>query len=216
MKKILALILSLVMAFSFVACGNNSSSNSKNDSQKSSDSQQPSSQKESENESVETINNTNSDTLEITITPSLMYELYDGFEDELEDYKEGKLNSAVMDNIQINKDGSVTITISKHQQQKLLHEIKDELYDMFPSDDFRAIKKMEFNEDVTDVKMYVDRPAFEKGIGKLGVIGVAILAHTYHLVEAQPDKTVVIHYIDYQTNEEFDSYTSMENELSKK
>ncbi len=190
MKKILALLMTFVMLFNFTACSNNTKDSSSSDKSSSGN-----------NEVVVEEKITG---VQITFAPSFWKKFID---ESAEEYAERIKEDKTLKKVEINEDGSITISMSKEKHKQMLDEIKKELEDMFPAEEFASIKEFEFNDDLTDCKLIVDKAAFEKGFDSFAVFGIGLIVQTYHFIEGDPSQKTVIHYIDFKTKKEFDTYT---------
>lgn len=184
MKKIIALGLAIVMAFSMVACGGNANEGG------------------SEDNSQAVVVDENLMSVEITLPASY----WEDSDETVEQYAERMKNEGTFKEVTVNENGSVTVKMSKADHKKLLNEVKDQLTSMFPMDGIASIKKLEVNGDVTNCKLIVDQEAFENSFDIFAVLAVAAGVQMYHVYEGNPDAISVIHYIDEASNTEFGSF----------
>lgn len=151
-KVLLFLILVLVMNLTLVACGNKEEADKPNQ----------------EDESIESIDDEESEgitvdksllTVDITLPATLVGDLSDFNEEEYIAENEG------IKAVKINEDGSITLTMTKKKHGEIINEMKDEveasLSELIESEDTPYIKGIKHTEDFREVKIIVDRDAYE-------------------------------------------------------
>lgn len=186
MKKLLSLILVGIMTFSMVACGNGDTSGA---------------EVSSAGRPVEVEENLL--TVEITLPASF----WEDSEETVEEYANRMKDEGKFKDVTANSDGSVTVKMSKADHKKMLEEFKAEIVSMFPDESYPSIYRIEINDDYTDCRLIVNQAAFENSFDGIAILGVSLGAQMYHIFEGEPDAVTVIHYIDEETNTEFDTKT---------
>lgn len=110
-----------------------------------------------------------------------------------------------------NGDGSITYVITKSAHKTMMEDLRTStaktLDDIVSSGNFTSIKKIEYNNDFTEVSMQVDKEEFEGGLDGLSALSVwfsGALYQAFNGVEAD-DLSVTINVVDEKTNETFKS-----------
>lgn len=110
-----------------------------------------------------------------------------------------------------NGDGSITYVITKNAHKTMMEDLRTStaktLDDIVTSGSFTSIKKIEYNNDFTEVSMRVDKEAFEGGLDGLSALSVWFSGALYQAFNGtEADKlSVTINVVDEKTNETFKS-----------
>ena len=190
MKKALSVFLIGIMVISFAAC-----------------SKQPETKPESTTEATtqtttELVSESGAD-VEITV-PSSFFNEDDPATDELtEDQKSKGFKKA-----KINDDGSVTYTISEEAYKELKKTMKTDVADGLNelTEDYPQIRKVEFNDDFSDIKLYVVKKEYEDSMAVMAVYQAGLLGQTYQAYTgtAIKDLSVDVNVIDNASGEQFE------------
>lgn len=193
-KVLLFLILVLVMNLTLVACGNKEEADKPNQ----------------EDESIESIDDEESEgitvdksllTVDITLPATLVGDLSDFNEEEYIAENEG------IKAVKINKDGSITLTMTKKKHGEIINEMKDEveasLSELIESEDTPYIKGIKYTKDFRKVKIIVDRDAYEDAFD-LTPFTVGITVGMYQAYSGDEFYTKII-IEDVDTGEEIGS-----------
>lgn len=193
-KVLLFLILVLVMNLTLVACGNKEEADKPNQ----------------EDESIESIDDEESEgitvdksllTVDITLPATLVGDLSDFNEEEYIAENEG------VKAVKINEDGSITLTMTKKKHEEIVNEMKDEveasLSELIESEDTPYIKGIKHNKDFREVKIIVDRDAYEDAFD-LTPFAVGITVGMYQAYSGDEFYTKII-IEDVDTGEEIGS-----------
>ena len=118
--------------------------------------------------------------------------------------KEGSVSKAV-----VNEDGSVTLTMSKENYDKLLTTMKTSLDQTIAGytngTTFPSIKEITYTDDLSEIKLTVDYEAFSNSMGSFAVLGLGLQGYLYRIFIGQSE-TVKITYIDETTGKSVESY----------
>ena len=118
--------------------------------------------------------------------------------------KEGSVSKAV-----VNEDGSVTLTMSKENYDKLLTTMKTSLDQTIAGytngTTFPSIKEITYTDDLSEIKLTVDYEAFSNSMGSFAVLGLGLQGYLYRIFTGQSE-TVKITYIDETTGKSVESY----------
>lgn len=176
MKRIFPLLLAVVLILSFCACGENNG-----------DKNAP---KDEITESAEKV--------EITVS-AFDLEDKDAFVSEMENY-----GAEVSE-----ENGNITLAFSKPDYDTLLSEKKAAVIEVFEAtekDENSYIEKIEYDEELKNLKFYVDREAYKSNSSDITQYTVSAQAMVYQMYLGDELKTnVTIIYSD--TNEEAYSFT---------
>lgn len=170
MKKILALIISSSLLFSFTGCGN---SNKNSDSAKATSSNSASEKKESSKDvSVD------EGLLDVTITlPASMFENETNFDPKAYNEEQGFKETIV------NEDGSISITMSKKKHNELMSDMKKSIDETFSeiieSEETPYIKKITSDKDFSTVTVEVDKAGYESAMLEMTPFLVGLSAMAY-------------------------------------
>ena len=170
MKKILALIISLSLLFSFTACGNSNknSNNAKGNSSSSESDKKEDSKKVSVDEGL----------LDVTITlPASMFENESNFDPKAYNEEQGFKETI------LNEDGSVSITMTKKKHDELMKEMKkgiDETFsELIESEYTPYIKKITSDKNFSTVTVEVDKTGYESAMLEMTPFLVGLSAMSY-------------------------------------
>ena len=118
--------------------------------------------------------------------------------------KEGSVSKAV-----VNEDGSVTLTMSKENYDKLLSTMKTSLDQTIAGytngTTFPSIKEITYTDDLSEIKLTVDYEAFSNSMGSFAILGLGLQGYLYRIFTGQSE-TVTITYIDETTGKSVESY----------
>ena len=118
--------------------------------------------------------------------------------------KEGSVSKAV-----VNEDGSVTLTMSKENYDKLLSTMKTSLDQTIAGytngTTFPSIKEITYTDDLSEIKLTVDYEAFTNSMGSFAILGLGLQGYLYRIFTGQSE-TVTITYIDETTGKSVESY----------
>lgn len=118
--------------------------------------------------------------------------------------KEGSVSKAV-----VNEDGSVTLTMSKENYDKLIATMKTSLDQTIAGytnrTTFPSIKEITYTDDLSEIKLTVDYEAFSNSMGSFAVLGLGLQGYLYRIFTGQSE-TVKITYIDETTGKSVESY----------
>ena len=124
---------------------------------------------------------------DVTITlPASLFE-----PEELDDLIENAEQYGVK-NFTVKEDGSVSYKMSKSDHSKMMDEIREgfieSLEDMISSGDYYSLKDINYNKDFTNIKLIVDREAFDNSFDAFAIFGVGIMAMYYQSLDGvKPD-----------------------------
>ena len=127
--------------------------------------------------------------VDITLPSALIDDVSDFNEEEYIAENEG-IKAA-----KINEDGSVTLTMTKKKHEEIVSEMKEEvttsLSELTESEDTPYIKEVEYSKNFKEVKLSVDREAYEDAFD-LTPLFVGILVGTYQVYAGEEFYTEVI------------------------
>lgn len=127
--------------------------------------------------------------VDITLPSALIDDVSDFNEEEYIAENEG-IKAA-----KINEDGSVTLTMTKKKHGEIVSEMKEEvttsLSELTESEDTPYIKEVEYSKDFKEVKLSVDREAYEEAFDLTPLL-VGILVGTYQVYAGEEFYTEVI------------------------
>lgn len=110
-----------------------------------------------------------------------------------------------------NGDGSITYVITKNAHKTIVEDLRTStaktMDDIVASGDFASIKKIEYNNDFTEVSMWVDKKAFERSLDGLSALSVWFSGALYQAFNGtESDKlSVTVNVVDEKTDETFKS-----------
>lgn len=138
------------------------------------------------------------------------------FEEEQFEESITELQNSGATNVVRNDDGSVTLTMSAGDHEKMMTGVRDELNSSFTEigEQFKSIKNVEFNDDFTHATMTVDREAFEGGMDSMSLMLFAIAPPLYQIYNGVPADQVKIEVEikDEATGEVFQTQTYPEKQ----
>lgn len=194
MKKIASIILIGIMIVSLAACSKNTNSNTESTT------------------AATTVTTTETTTeiideglvdVEITVPASFFNEDDPATEELTEDQKSQGFKKA-----KINKDGSVTYTLSKKAYKELKKTMKTDVADSLNSltEDYPSVKKVEFNKDFSNIKLYVVKKEYENSMAVFAVYQAGLLGQMYQAYTGTPidELSVDVNVIDNDTGEQFE------------
>lgn len=127
--------------------------------------------------------------VDITLPSALIDDVSDFNEEEYIAENEG-IKAA-----KINEDGSVTLTMTKKKHEEIVSEMKEEvttsLSELTESEDTPYIKEVEYSKNFKEVKLSVDREAYEDTFDLTPLL-VGILVGTYQVYAGEEFYTEVI------------------------
>lgn len=154
--------------------------------------------KEEKEDQAEKAKDEKPETIEI-ILPSGLFGQGVNVEEEISLAKSG---GAVTDG-KLNSDGSVTYTVTKDQQTALLNAIKftmNELFDGIIKDESNSIQKMEFSDDVSEFKIFVDKEKYDEK--ELSSVSELHLTSTlFNAISGKPESKTMIKVLDNATGD---------------
>jgi len=214
MKKITAVILIVVMMASLGACGkktdntndtdnagtNTVEDNGTSNTQDTSDT----TDKAITADTSDTANN--SDTVDVTLPAAF-------FEDMTEEEIKANAEEKGFINIEVNKDGSVTYTMTKAKQKEILTDLKEEIdesiEDLLKGENkVASFKSVNYNEDLSKIDVRVDSSQYSAWDSLYAVTFLMEGAYYQMIsgVEAD-DIDLTVNFIDDSTNEILDTTT---------
>ena len=194
-KRVIAVILLLLVAFSFVSC-----------TEETTGSNETQTKENSTNEITSKIVDENLLTVDVTI-PKSFFSDEDPASDELtEEQKKDGFKSA-----KINDDGSVTYTIKKSSWKKLIEQYKKETSELIDSitqnsEEFPSIKKITYNDDFSKIVLEVNRSEYEGSSDSFAALSIYMTVSYYQIFNQQEVKCQFA-YKDVKTGEVFDTET---------
>lgn len=189
MKKVLAVLLAAIMILTFAACS----------SQKQNDTTDNSSTGSSKSDVVDE----NLLTVDITVPASMFDEENPASAELSEEQKEQGFKSA-----KLNDDGSVTYSMSKSSFKKFKETSRQAVIETLDSlhSDFPCVVSTDFNDDFSEIKIYVNKSEYENGMNFLMLLQVGFAANIY---QTYTNETVLsnVYVIDKDTNETLNTAT---------
>ncbi len=184
MKRTLIIVLTLSILVSFVACTNETN-------------QQKTTKTEAKATSKSTTElvDENLLTVDFTIPADFFNEESPATDKLTQEQKDSGIKSAT-----VNKDGSVTYTISKLAYKKLIKEMKasteEGLNDI--TKDYSCIKSVEFNSNFSEITLNADKSEYESDLNVFCVMQAGMLAMLYQSYSGvkEADLKSVIKVID--------------------
>lgn len=139
--------------------------------------------------------------VDITLPSTLVEDLSDFNEEEYLAENEG------IKAVKVNEDGSLTLTMSKRKHEELINEMKEEvelsLSELIESEDTPYIKGVEYSKGFREVKLSVDREAYEDAFD-LTPLFVGISVGMYQVYAGEEFYTKII-IEDLDTGDEINS-----------
>ena len=111
----------------------------------------------------------------------------------------------------VNKDGSVTYTMSKSKYKEMMKEMGDSVVstidEIVNSGDYTSIKEISYNEDFTEFDVKVNRQQYEEGFDGFAIIGLVIVSTYYSAFEGKSgeDLQTIFNMVDETTGEIYDT-----------
>lgn len=192
MKKITAILIALAITIAFAACSNNTASNNENASEAT--------------ESTETtaqIVDENLLTVDITVPASMFSEESPATDELSQEQKDKGFKSA-----KLNDDGSVTYTMDKSAFKDYKEELKKSSEDSLNSlsNDYPCISNVGYNDNLSEIKISVNRSEYENGMNFLCITQAGFIANIYQAYTNETIKSE-IKVIDKDTDEVIESAT---------
>ena len=189
MKKVLSILIAVVIVLTFAACSAQKQNNT------------------TENKSTEPsksgVVDENLLTVDITVPASMFDEENPASAELSEEQKKQGFKTA-----KVNDDGSVTYTMSKSSFKKFKESTKQETADTLNSlnADYPCVTSTEFNDDFSEIKIYVNKSDYENGMNFLMLLQAGMAANIY---QSYTNETVLsnVSVIDKDTNETLNSAT---------
>lgn len=189
-KQFIAGGLCFVSLVSFTACSG------KSDSAKAEDT--------ASNETNDTISaDENLFDVEITIPAKLL-------EDSTQEEIKSQAQEAGVHDVRFNEDGSAVYTMSKKQHKELLQKYKESIdsgiNDMIADNENSGFTKVEYNDDVTEFKVYCDASKYN-AFSSLYALGFYIYGNYYQAINAvdQDNIKTIVQFIDKDSGEVLDT-----------
>lgn len=148
-----------------------------------------------------------------TVTITFPASFFEGEDSDalIKQFKSGDGNKKVKQN----EDGTVTLVVTEKKYDLIVENIEstiESMYETIGQEDsfFQTVEKFEHNDDYTDLKITVDREAFEKSDEPKSVEQIIYVARLYQVYALQNDKVITLTYIDSATGQAYeeDQYTS--------
>lgn len=194
MKKLIALLMSLVLALSLAACGGKG--------KKGTDSGKP-----ADGETDDGQIKVEEGLLDVTITMPADFVGEDITQESLDEgVDENRYKSAT-----INEDGSVTYVMTKAQHDAMLKELQDTMDEALDSmaENYENMASVKAENDYT--KFIVTLNTGEMGLEEsFAAFGFTIISGYYHMFKGEETPEIVVDYIDGTTGELIDSWNSSE------
>lgn len=192
MKKILAFALTILLTLTLTACGASNSSSASGASSSSAPAAI------SVDEGLFDV--------EITLPASMVESMFgEDSEETFEEYAERMKTEDGVKNVVQNEDGSITITMTKAAHKKMLDDYKATIDEMIASytdgDNAPSVKSIEYNSDLTEFTVMVDREAYEGSFDSLVTFALGIAGMYYQAFAGTADAKVTINVVDEATGE---------------
>ena len=113
--------------------------------------------------------------------------------------------------VKVNEDGSVYYKMSKKEHSKMLEEMKagidESIKEIANGEDYPSIKKVTYNQDLTEFNLTVAREAYDKGQESFAVYGLILSGMYYNIFNgvAEDDVKIKFNFIDEATNEIYET-----------
>ena len=107
----------------------------------------------------------------------------------------------------VNKDGSVTYTMSKLKYEEMMKEMGDSVVstidEIVNSGDYTSIKEISYNEDFTEFDVKVNRQQYKAGFDGFDIFGLVIFSTYYSVFDGKSEEElqIVFNMIDETTGE---------------
>ena len=111
----------------------------------------------------------------------------------------------------VNKDGSVTYTMSKLKYEEMMKEMGDSVVstidEIVNSGDYTSIKEISYNEDFTEFDVKVNRQQYKAGFDGFDIFGLVIFSTYYSVFDGKSEEElqIVFNMIDETTGEIYDT-----------
>ena len=111
----------------------------------------------------------------------------------------------------VNKDGSVTYTMSKSKHKEMMKEMKESVVstidEIVNSGDYTSIKDISYNKSFTKFDVKVNRQQYEAGFDGFAILGLVMGSAYYNAFDGNSgeDLQVVFNMIDETTGEIYDT-----------
>ena len=111
----------------------------------------------------------------------------------------------------VNKDDSVTYTMSKSKYNEMMKEIGDSIAstidEIVNSGDYTSIKEISYNKDYTKFDVKVNRQQYEEGFDGFAVIGLVMVSTYYNAFEgnSREELKTIFNMVDETTGEIYDT-----------
>lgn len=118
--------------------------------------------------------------------------------------------------VTLNSDNTATYRMSRGEYDRYMKKLKsgvDEAIQETINTESNIYKSVTYDDDLREFKAVVNRSEYENSFSMFN-FGILIFAGLYQTFAGQneSDRYVIIRYVDEQTNEEFDTYDSREDE----
>ena len=111
----------------------------------------------------------------------------------------------------VNKDDSVTYTMSKSKYNEMMKEIGDSIVstidEIVNSGDYTSIKEISYNKDFTEFDVKVNRQQYEEGFDGFAIVGLVMVSTYYNAFEGKlgEDLQTIFNMVDETTGEIYDT-----------
>ena len=111
----------------------------------------------------------------------------------------------------VNKDGSVTYTLSKSKYKEMMDKMGNlvisTIDEIVNSEDYTSIKEISYNKDFTEFDVKVNRQQYEAGFDRFAIFGLVIFSTYYSAFDGKSgeDLKVIFNMIDETTGEIYDT-----------
>lgn len=111
----------------------------------------------------------------------------------------------------VNEDGSVYYKMSKKEHSKMLKEMKsgidESIQEISNGEDYPSIKKITYNQDLTEFNLTVVRESYDQGLESFAVYGLILSGMYYNIFNgvAEDDVEITFNFIDEATNEIYET-----------
>ncbi|MBQ9530967.1 MAG: hypothetical protein IJR70_02730 [Eubacterium sp.] len=194
MKKIVSILLASIIILSFAACSRKADSDNKTTTKATT---------QVTTQTTTQIVDENLIDVEFTVPASFFNEDDPATDKLTEDQKERGFKKA-----KLNEDGSVTYTMSKKAFRELKKTMQTDIADSLDNmkEDYSYVKKIEYNKDFSDIKLYVVKKDYENSTNLMAVFQAGLLGQMYQAYTGTPiDKlSVDVSVIDNDTGEQFE------------
>lgn len=110
-----------------------------------------------------------------------------------------------------NADGSITFTMSKAKHKEMLQEMQtgaeDVINELLNDENFTSFKELTFDKKLRNLKVSVNREAFENSFDGFGVLGLVFYSLFYQVLDGRTEEEIQmdVTYIDVLNQEVFDT-----------